>query len=397
MNPNIATLHPYPFEKLANLLQGVTPVGGHSINLSIGEPQHASPQFILDALSTHLHSANKYPFTKGDLRLRQTLCCWIAARFQIPAAFLDPELHVLPVNGSREGLFSIAQAVINRDKQPLVVMPNPFYQIYEGAALLAGAQPYFFNTSAETAYLPQFNAISAAIWQKCQMVYLCTPGNPTGMNLPMGELQALIQLADRYGFVIVSDECYSEIYPPQATPPAGLLQAAVAMGNTEFKHCIVFNSLSKRSNIPGLRSGFAAGHADIIRKYQHYRTYLGNAMAPPIQAASIAAWQDENHADENRRLYQEKFAAILPLLKNHFEMDQPDAGFYLWPKTPGDDESFAKALYARHNVKLLPGSYLARHAHGINPGHRRVRIALVAPLQDCITAAERMIEFVRLS
>jgi N-succinyldiaminopimelate aminotransferase len=300
----------------------------------------------------------------------------------------------LPVNGTREALFAFAQAVIDRRRQPLVIMPNPFYQIYEGAALLAGAEPWFMNTMAGNDYLHDFDAIPVTTWQRCQLIYICTPGNPTGAVMSEASLQQLIQLADTHDFIIASDECYSEIYPDENNPPTGLLSAASNMGNTDFNRCVVFHSLSKRSNAPGLRSGFVAGDARVIQEFFRYRTYHGCAMALPVQAASRAAWQDEQHVELNRALYREKFEQVLSVLQPVLRVQQPDAGFYLWPETPVDDERFARDLYHQYNVTVLPGSYLSRTAHGISPGANHIRMALVPPLDECLDAAERIREYI---
>jgi len=397
MNPDLLKLQAYPFEKLAALKAGVTPPKGKPpITLSIGEPQHSAPSIVAEELIAHLHGLSSYPSTKGTRSLREAITRWLIERFALPARSLDPECHVLPVNGTREALFSFAQAVIDRHTHPLVVMPNPFYQIYEGAALLGGAEPWYLNTSAATGFIPDFADVPETVWQRTQLVYICSPGNPTGAVLDIQSLQELIGLADRYGFVIASDECYSEIYPEAAPPPTGLLAAAAAMGRDDFKSCVVFHSLSKRSNVPGLRSGFVAGDAAVLDKFLRYRTYHGCAMPPPIQAASAKAWSEERHVRENRALYSEKFAAVLSILQPAMDVQAPAAGFYLWPYTHFDDQQFARRLYAEQNVTVLPGSYLSRTDHnGVNPGQNRVRIALVPPLEECVDAAERIREFVR--
>lgn len=397
MNPDLLKLQAYPFEKLAALKAGVVPPADKSsIILSIGEPQHSAPHTVVEELISHLHGLSHYPVTKGSHALRETICQWLSRRFALPAQGLDPERHILPVNGTREALFSFAQAVIDRHTRPLVIMPNPFYQIYEGAALLAGAEPWYLNTTAASGFVPDFTAVPEAVWQRTQLVYLCSPGNPTGAVIDIPALQHLIALADRYGFAIASDECYSEIYPETAPPPPGLLAAAADMGRGDFKSCVVFHSLSKRSNVPGLRSGFVAGDADIIQKFLLYRTYHGCAMPPPVQAASVKAWSDEQHVRENRAMYAAKFTAVLNILQPVMEVQPPAAGFYLWPYTHFDDQQFARHLYAEQNVTVLPGSYLSRSDHnGVNPGQNRVRIALVPPLEECIEAAQRIAEFVR--
>ena len=397
MNPDLLKLQAYPFEKLAALKLGVVPpLDKPPITLAIGEPQHSAPSIVVEELIAHLHGLSNYPATKGTAALREAIVSWLLARFALPAHSLDPERHVLPVNGTREALFSFAQAVIDRRTHPLVVMPNPFYQIYEGAALLAGAEPWYLNTLADTGFTPDFSAVPEEVWERTQLVYTCSPGNPSGAVMDTASMQQLIELADRYDFVIAADECYSEIYPEDAPPPTGLLAAAAAMGRDDFKSCVVFHSLSKRSNLPGMRSGFVAGDAAILEQFLRYRTYHGSAMPPPVQAASIKAWSDEQHVRENRALYSEKFAAVLAILQPVIDVQAPAAGFYLWPFTHFDDQQFARRLYAEQNVTVLPGSYLSRSDHhGVNPGQNRVRIALVPSLEECVEAAQRIREFVR--
>lgn len=395
MNPDLKLLQPYPFERLARLKAGCTPPAALAhINLSIGEPKHTPPHFVAEEIISHLHGLASYPLTRGSDELRATLTDWLSRRFHLPAGSLDPARHVLPVNGTREALFAFAQAVIDRSARPLVVMPNPFYQIYEGAALLAGAEPWFHNTGAASGYRPDFDSVPTEVWQRCQLVYVCTPGNPSGAVLSSTELQRLIALADAYDFVIASDECYSELYPDEANPPPGLLQAAAELGRTDYRRCVVFHSLSKRSNLPGLRSGFVAGDADILAGFLRYRTYHGCAMQPFTQIASRKAWQDEAHVRDNRQRYREKFAAVLDILGPVLDVQAPDASFYLWPRTPLDDTQFARDLYAQQNVTVLPGSYLSRDAHGDNPGRNHVRMALVAPLDECVEAANRIRTYV---
>lgn len=391
MTPNLKYLHPYPFEKLSLLKQGVVPpIDKTAIVLSIGEPTHITPQFIKDALIDNLNGLANYPTTKGLPLLRQVCADWLASRF---SCTVNPETQVLPVNGTREALFSFAQCLIDPANKPIVVMPNPFYQIYEGATLLAGAEPYFLNTLEDTDYLPDFDTVPEVIWQRCQLIYICSPANPAGSILTARHHKKLLQLAEKYNFVIASDECYSELYDDENHPPQGLLQTAFAMGNTEFKHCVVFHSLSKRSNAPGLRSGFVAGDADILQAYFSYRTYHGCAMSLPVQYASISAWQDENHVIENRRLYREKFAAFIDILSDVYPVKKPPASFYVWLKTPIADTDFARRLFAEENLTVLPGSFLSRDFNGINPGINHVRIALVAPLANCISAAQRIKHF----
>ncbi|MGB5425774.1 MAG: succinyldiaminopimelate transaminase [Gammaproteobacteria bacterium] len=395
MNPNLAQLQPYPFERLARLFDGVTaPAELRPLALSIGEPQHATPGFITEEVITHLHGLSHYPVTRGIPELRAAIADWLVQRFSLPAGSLDPERQVLPVNGTREALFAFAQCIVNPGSDARVLMPNPFYQIYEGAALLAGARPWFLNTTRESGLLPDFDAVPDAIWQRCQLLYICTPGNPTGAVIPVTALQQLIELADRHDFVIASDECYSEIYRDGDTPPAGLLQAAAELGRDDYRRCVVFHSLSKRSNAPGLRSGFVAGDADIMKNFLRYRTYHGCAMPPATQAASIRAWQDEAHVAANRTLYTEKFDAVLDILAPQLDVQSPHAGFYLWAHTPLDDTEFARELLAQQNVIVLPGSYLSRPVNGHNPGRDYVRMALVAPLEDCLEAAERIKSYI---
>jgi N-succinyldiaminopimelate aminotransferase len=395
MTPNLKHLHPYPFEKLAQLKQGIAPpTDKPHIALSMGEPTHATPHLIQEALLTHLHGLAHYPTTKGIPELRQTITDWICARFKVPAGTLNPETQVLPVNGTREALFSFAQCLIDpTGAAPIVIMPNPFYQIYEGAALLAGAEPYFLNTLEDSEYLPDFDAVPDDIWQRCQLIYICSPGNPTGSVINLENLKKLLHLAEKFDFVIASDECYSEIYDDETNPPPGLLQVAYEMGNTAFERCVIFHSLSKRSNAPGLRSGFVAGDAGILKQYFLYRTYHGCAMPLPTQHASIQAWQDEPHVIENRRLYREKFAAFIAVLADVCTITKPPASFYVWLKTPISDTEFARQLFARQNMTVLPGSYLSRDCDGTNPGLDHVRIALVAPLDECIEAAHRIKNF----
>ncbi len=394
MTPNLKHLHPYPFEKLARLKQGLVPPADlPHIALSMGEPTHTTPHLIQEALLEHLHGLSNYPTTKGIPELRSTIAAWLGKRFQIPATNINPETQVLPVNGTREALFSFAQCVIDStasSNRPVVIMPNPFYQIYEGAALLAGAEPYYLNTLEDSGYLPDFDAVPEEIWQRCQLIYICSPGNPTGAVMSQADHQKLIHLAEKYDFIIASDECYSELYDDEANPPVGLLQSAYALGNTTFKRCVVFHSLSKRSNAPGLRSGFVAGDADVLQAYFQYRTYHGCAMPLPTQYASIRAWQDEQHVQENRRLYREKFTAFIEILSDVCAISKPAASFYIWLKTPITDTEFAQQLFAQYNITVLPGSYLSRDFAELNPGRNHVRIALVAPLEDCIEAAQRI-------
>jgi len=391
MNPDLEKLQPYPFEKLNALKSGIAPPAKTPIALSIGEPKHATPGFIRAALEQHLdRGLASYPLTRGIPALREAICDWLTHRFGLPAGSLDPERHALPVNGTREALFAFAQAVIDRQRPALVVSPNPFYQIYEGAALLAGARPHFVPCTAATGYLPDFDAVSPETWDACQLLYLCSPGNPTGAVIPETTLQQLIGLAERHDFIIAADECYSEIYFDEDHPPVGLLQAAAAAGNSDYRRCIVFHSLSKRSNAPGLRSGFVAGDAELLAAFLRYRTYHGCALPLQHQHASIAAWRDEEHVRDNRRQYREKFDAVLDILGDCLDVARPDAGFYLWPRTPVSDETFARDLFAREHVTVLPGRYLSRDVDGLNPGAGHVRMALVATADECVEAAQRI-------
>lgn len=394
MNPDLARLQSYPFEKLAALKWGISPPEGFDpIALSLGEPKHPTPAFISEALIAHLHLLSAYPATRGLPALRQAIADWLIRRFRLPQDSIDPERQILPLNGSREGLFAFAQAMVDRGRSPLVLMPNPFYQIYEGAAFLAGAEPQYLPCLEDKGFIPDFDAVDAATWQRCQLLYICSPGNPTGAVIPIEVLKRLIQLAQEFDFLIAADECYSELYFDEAKPPVGLLQAAWALGQRDFKRCLVFHSLSKRSNVPGLRSGFIAGDAEIIEHLFLYRTYHGCAMPVQHQHASIAAWSDEDHVIANRALYRDKFDAVLAILGDSLEVSRPDAGFYLWARTPMSDTDFARDLYATANVTVLPGSYLSREAGGFNPGAGRVRLALVAPLDECVEAAWRIRRF----
>jgi len=395
MNPDLNKLHPYPFARLARLKTGITPPQDMDhIPLSIGEPRHTPPHFVSRELPGHLHRLSTYPLTRGGSTLRETITKWLTMRYDLGINTINAEHQVLPVNGTREALFAFAQAVVDRSTRPIVIMPNPFYQIYEGAALLAGAEPWYLNSTADTNFLPDFSTVPADIWRRCQLVYLCSPGNPAGAVAGLDILQQLIHLADEHDFIIASDECYSEIYFDDNKPPPGLLQAAAMMGRDSFQRCIVFHSLSKRSNLPGLRSGFVAGDAEIMKQFLLYRTYHGSAMPPHTQAASSKAWSDEQHVIDNRHLYRKKIAAVLEILSPVITVSHPEAGFYLWAATPVADTGFARELYARQNVTVLPGTFLSREANGINPGENRVRMALVAPLDECIDAAKRIRNFI---
>ena len=397
MNPDLNHLHPYPFEKLAALKAAVTaPDDLAHIALSIGEPKHLPPAFVLQKLTDSLDRLSEYPGTKGLPELRGAIAQWVNRRFNLPAGIFDPEQHVLPVSGTREALFSFAQAVVDRSQNdPLVVSPNPFYQIYEGAAILAGAQPFFLPCTPDNHFIPDFSAVDPDVWRRCQLLFICSPGNPTGAVMTSEQLKNLLALADQYDFVIAADECYSELYFDEQSPPPGLLQACAELGRHDFSRCVVFHSLSKRSNLPGLRSGFVAGDAQLLQKFLLYRTYHGCALPVPTQLASMAAWQDETHVQENRNAYREKFTAVLGILDGVLDVKKPDAGFYLWPKTPIKGEDFAQQLFARQNITVLPGGYLARTIEGVNPGENYVRMALVAPLDECIEAAKRIKSFIQ--
>jgi N-succinyldiaminopimelate aminotransferase len=392
MNPRLNQLQPYPFQRLRELFAGVTPNPAlKAVNLSIGEPKHATPEFIKHALTAHLHGLSSYPVTQGSEDLREAIADWGRMRYGVD---LDPATQILPVNGSREALFAFAQAVIDPSKHvKRALSPNPFYQIYEGAALLAGAKPYFLNTLPDNGYRCDFAAVPEDMWETVQLAYVCSPGNPTGKVMNLADWREVFELSDRHDFVIAADECYSEIYFHEGQPPLGALTAARELGR-DFHNLVVFNSLSKRSNVPGLRSGFVAGDAALIKQFLLYRTYHGSAMNPAVQAASAAAWRDEGHVHENRRQYREKFAAVMPILNGSLEFEAPDAAFYLWAKVPGDDTVFARALYREKHVTVLPGSYLAREAKGVNPGKGYIRIALVDGLEPCMEAARRIVDFV---
>ncbi len=399
MNPHLDQLHPYPFEKLRQLFDGVVPNAQYApISLGIGEPKHPTPPFIQKAMTHAMQGLAVYPTTAGTEALRGAIAGWLEHRYGVPP--LNSATQVLPVNGSREALFAIAQCVIDASKpDPLVVCPNPFYQIYEGAAYLAGATPYFINSEPARNFGCDYASIPADVWPRVQLLYLCSPGNPTGATLTLEDWKALFALADEHDFVIAADECYSEIYHGSAAP-LGALEAAHALGrstgDTAYARLIVFSSLSKRSNVPGMRSGFVAGDAALLKKFLLYRTYCGGAMSPPVQAASIAAWGDETHVQENRTKYREKFMLVTPLLKEVMDVELPDAGFYLWAdvrRSGLSDTEFARRLYAEYNVTVLPGSYLARDAHGINPGQGRIRMALVAEVDEGLEAAQRIVQF----
>ncbi len=401
MNPLLSRLQPYPFERLRQLHAGVTPSPDHrAISLGIGEPRHATPEFIKHSLSTHLSGLASYPATLGEPALRESMAGWLKRRYGVQ---LDPARQILPVNGSREALFALAQTVIDSTRPATVVVPNPFYQIYEGAALLAGAELFYAPSEARLNFGIDWSAVPEAVWARTQLLFVCSPGNPTGAVMGLAEWKLLFELSDRHGFVIASDECYSEIYF-RDEPPLGGLEAAVKLGRTDFKRLVALTSLSKRSNVPGMRSGFVAGDAELMKAFLLYRTYQGGAMSPVVQAASRAAWDDEAHVVHNRQLYREKFAQVTPLLAQVMDVRLPDAGFYLWAGVPaafgGSDTAFSSQLLAQYNVVVLPGSYLAREAPNaqgqpFNPGAGRVRMALVAETAECLEAAERIVQFIQ--
>jgi N-succinyldiaminopimelate aminotransferase len=391
MNPDLDRLQPYPFERLRKLLAPAKPPAQlRHIDLSIGEPKHPTPPFILEALARALPGISAYPATAGTLELRQAIAAWLQRRFDCS---VDPAAQVLPVNGTREALFAVAQTVVDRSRPARVVAPNPFYQIYEGAALLAGATPLFLPTTPDNGFRMQFDALPAQEWKDVQLVYICSPGNPTGRVVTIDEWKTLFELADRHGFVVAADECYSEIYFDEAHPPLGSLSAARLLGRTDYRRLLSFGSLSKRSSVPGLRSGYVAGDADLVRRFLLYRTYHGNAMSPAIQVASIAAWNDETHVRQNRRLYAAKFEQATPVIARRLPTTKPEAAFYLWAKTPIDEIEYARRLYAECNVTVLPGSFLARESGGTNPGRGYVRIALVAAPDEVAQAAARIEQF----
>ena len=395
MNPRLDLLQPYPFEKLRGLLAqaGTPPKDLRPINLSIGEPKHAAPDCVKTAMQGAMDGLSVYPPTKGDPLLRQTISQWMARRYNIPAP--NPETEILPALGSREALFAFAQVVIDSSKEGIVVCPNPFYQIYEGAALLAGATPYYVNSDPKQNFRCDWATVPADVWAKTQLLFVCSPGNPAGNVMPLEDWKQLFDLSDKYGFVIASDECYSEIYQDETNPPLGGMQAAYLLGRKDFKNLISFSSLSKRSNVPGMRSGFVAGDSKLISKFLLYRTYHGSALSPVVSTASIAAWNDEAHVTYNRSQYRAKFDAVLPILEPVLDVKRPDASFYLWAGTPYSDADFTRDLLGKTAVTVLPGSYVGRTVHGVNPGQNRIRIALVAPLDDCVQAAHRIAEFVK--
>ncbi len=393
MNPDLDKLQSYPFQKLSTLLEGATPNAAlKPISLYIGEPKHPTPQFIKQSLIDNLAGLATYPVTAGTDVLRTAIATWAGLRYHVS---LDPATQVIPVTGSREALFSFAQAVIDRRKpDPVVICPNPFYQIYEGAALLGGATPVFLNSLPGNRYAANLSDIPDAVWRRTQLIFTCSPGNPTGAVMSLAEWKALFDLSDKYGFIIASDECYSEIYFDEGNAPLGALDAARQLGRDGFPRLVMFSSLSKRSNVPGMRSGFVAGDAAIIKQYLLYRTYHGCPMSPPVQAASATAWGDEAHVVENRRLYREKFVSALSILQPVCDVDWPDAAFYLWLPTKGSDTEFARQLYIEKNITVLPGSFLARDSAGVNPGKNRVRVALVSTVEECAESARRIADFI---
>jgi len=396
VNPLLNQLQPYPFEKLRTLLSNTKPNPKYRhISLGMGEPKHSTPRFIQQAMSDNLGGLASYPITKGESSLRTAIAEWLKKRYALSS--INPENQVLPVNGSREALFALAQAAVDPTQSDALVMcPNPFYQIYEGAAYLAGAQPYCVNSDARRNFSPDYSKVPEEIWQRVKLLYVCSPGNPTGSVLSLEDWRQLFSLSDRNNFIIASDECYSEIYFKKEAP-IGALQAAQILGRRDYARLITFSSLSKRSNVPGMRSGFVAGDATILKKFLLYRTYQGGAMSPSIQKASIAAWSDEDHVVENRAKYIRKFQQITPLLQSVLDVSLPDAGFYLWARVDKlasiSDTEFTQRLYSDYNVTVLPGSYLARYAHGENPGQQRIRMALVAEVEECLEAAQRIVNF----
>ncbi|MFP4615927.1 MAG: succinyldiaminopimelate transaminase [Thiohalorhabdus sp.] len=390
MNPRLQALNPYPFERLRELFRDVQPpTDREPVNLGIGEPKQAPPQFVLDAVQREQAGFARYPTTGGTQALQEACARWATERFRLPQGALEPGRNVIPVNGTREALFGIAQAVVGAKERPAVAMPNPLYQIYEGATLFAGAEPVYV-AAGETGGLPDFAALPEEVLARTELLYICSPANPTGAVVGSDQYRRLLELADRHDFVIAADECYSEIYPEEENPPVGLLEVAAAEGRTDFRRCLAFHSLSKRSNLPGLRSGFVAGDAEVLRGFLKLRTYLGNATPPPLQEAAVAAWGDEEHVRANRDAYRERFAAVLEVLEPVLDVAAPAGGFYLWPRVPGGGERFAKELYAREGITVLPGAYLGREVAGQNPGADHVRIALVDDVERCVDAAWRI-------
>ena len=395
-NPNLSKLMAYPFERLNNLLAPLTPNSNFTpISLSIGEPKHQPPDFALEILSDQEKVRAllaTYPSTKGTTKLRQSISTWLKSRFSLE---VDYETEILPVNGTREALFSFAQAVISDKTNPIVIMPNPFYQIYEGAALLAGASTFFCSSFETNNYLQDFESIPSETWRNTELIYICSPANPTGKSLSDGQIEKLIDLAHQYDFTIASDECYSEIYSSSHKKPNSLLKISENIGNKSFEKCVIFHSLSKRSNLPGLRSGFVAGDSNLLKQYFLYRTYHGCAMAGHAQEISALAWSYESHVNENRDKYTEKFSVVEEILKDHYKLYRPEGGFYHWIKTPIDDQKFTARLMETHNVKVMPGSFLSREDNGEDPGLDHIRVAWVSEKEECIEAARRLVEFAR--
>ena len=398
MNPNLQKLQAYPFERLSALKKHISPPSHlNHISLSIGEPKHPAPKFVKDVLANSIDEIERYPTTRGTLELRNTICNWLTKRFNLTPYSVLPDKNVLPVCGTREAIFAFTQSAINvKDctDLPVVVAPNPFYQIYEGAALLAGAEPVYLNCDFEKNFSPDLINVSPEVWERCQLLQLCSPGNPTGAVMSLEAMEQAIHLADKYDFIIASDECYSEVYLDEQNPPVGLLEACRHIGRDDYSRCVVFHSLSKRSNLPGLRSGFIAGDASLIAGFLKYRTYHGSSMSLPVQKASIAAWSDEDHTVKNRELYRQKFSAVTQILSDCMDFPEPNASFYLWAKTPINDIEFARELYASQNVTLLPGQFLSRPSDNCNPGQNRVRMALVADTAECVEAALRIKDFI---
>jgi N-succinyldiaminopimelate aminotransferase len=398
VNPGFERLAAYPFERLAVLKNGLTPPSAlPHIPLSIGEPKHTPPSFVIDTLRRHLEDLGSYPATRGLPELRAAAARWMERRFELGGNSVDPDAQVLPVTGTREALFACVQAVVDSHRAgpaPLVLMPNPGYQIYEGAALLAGAEPYYLNTTAANGFLPDLEAVPESVWQRCQLLFLCSPANPVGAVMSTEYLARAVGLAEKYDFVVASDECYADIYDDEPAPPPSLLTASVAVGHADFARCLSFHSLSKRSSLPGLRSGFVAGDAGLIKPFLLYRTYHGCAMSIPTQRASVVAWNDDTHVAANRALYRRKFDRVLPILAPVIDVDRPAGGFYLWLNIGGDDEAFTAGLFAQQNITVVPGSYLARQTAQGNPGVGYVRISLVASEEDCVQAAQRIRDFI---
>jgi len=400
MNPGFERLSAYPFERLAILKQGLVPPADFAhIALSIGEPKHAPPEFVLDTLRAHLTELGSYPATRGLSGLRTAAARWAERRFALPSGSVQEDSHVLPVNGTREALFAFVQAVVDARHgtsaaPPLVVMPNPGYQVYEGAALLAGAEPHYLNTTPANDFLPDLDAVDPEVWRRCQLLLLCSPGNPCGAVMDREYLSRALELAEKHDFVVASDECYADLFDDEAAPPPSLLAAALALGNSAWHRCMTFHSLSKRSSLPGLRSGFVAGDAALIKPFLLYRTYHGCAMPIPTQKASIAAWSEDKHVSANRALYRRKFDRVLPVLHAAIHAARPAGGFYLWLDVGGNDESFTADLFAAKHITVVPGSYLARATASGNPGAGFVRISLVAPEDECVQAAERIRDFI---